>query len=208
MYSLNSIFGKLFGQSNATFTDSGVQSEYEDFKSTINSQIAQMKRRPSFDGQTITVEMGEEKIITDTNGVLSSYNSIDTVYEGVRIRHTNGENTLSLYATDSASDRTIALTDADCRNLGMIKAESADHDTSIYFSFNSGAQAQLFTLHYNDPVPMSLRIKVEAFGRLELSKLDTENNLINGSVFNVTGPNGYNQDVTVTNGKITVVEIE
>ena len=167
-----------------------------------------MKRRPSFDGQTITVDMGEEKIITDTNGVLSAYNSIDTVYEGVRIRHTNGENTLSLYATESATDGTKVLTDFDCKNLGMIKAESADNDTSIYFSFNSGAQAQLFTLHYNDPVPMSLKIKVEAFGRLELSKLDTDGNLVDGCLFNVTGPNGYNQDVTVTNGKITLENLK
>lgn len=166
-----------------------------------------MQRRPSFDGQTITINMEEEKILTDTNGVLSSYNSIDTIYEGVRIRHTKGENTLSLYATGSATDGTKVLTDFDCKNLGLIKEESADNDTSIYFSFNNGAQAQLYTLHYNDPVPMSLRMNVEAFGKLELTKLNTNGDLVDGSVFTVNGP-GYNGDVTVQNGKILLEKIK
>ena len=40
--------------------------------------------------------------------------------------------------------------------------------------------------------------------KLELQKLNTNGDLVNGAIFNVTGPNGYNQDITVTNGKITI----
>ncbi|MBP3254975.1 MAG: hypothetical protein J6M60_00575 [Clostridia bacterium] len=198
---------EIQGQSNGTFVDSDVQSEYEDFKNTINSQMAQMKTRPSFEGERITIQLGEDKILTDSNGVLSDYNTVDTTIQGVRITHIQGENTLKINATADAEE-SIILTDRDFKNIGMIKAESTDYDTSIYFSFDSGVQAQLYTLHYNDPVPMSLRLSVEKFGRLELSKLDTEHNLIDGSVFNVTGPDGYNQDVTVTNGKIVVENLK
>ena len=169
--------------------------------------MAQMKTRPSFDGQKITIQLGEEKVIEDSNGVLSDYNTIDATIQGVRIRHNQGENILRLNATENAAE-SIVLTDNDFKNIGMIKAESADYDTSIYFSFDSGVQAQLYTLHYNDPVPMSLRLGVEKYGRLELSKLDTENNLIDGSIFNVKGPDGYNQDVAVTNGKIVVENLK
>ena len=32
--------------------------------------------------------------------------------------------------------------------------------------------------------------------------------MISGAVFNVSGPNGYNKDVTVTNGKITLEKLK
>ena len=67
MYLHNSIFGRNFGQSNATFVNSSVQNEYEDFKRTIESQIAEIKRRPSFDGTTITIQAGDTKELNDTN---------------------------------------------------------------------------------------------------------------------------------------------
>ena len=42
---------------------------------------------------------------------------------------------------------------------------------------------------------------------LELQKLNTNGDLVDGAVFNVTGANGYNQDVTVANGKITIEKL-
>ena len=42
---------------------------------------------------------------------------------------------------------------------------------------------------------------------LELQKLNTNGDLVDGAIFNVTGANGYNQDVTVDNGKITIEKL-
>ena len=81
MYLHNSIFGRNFGQSNATFVNSSVQNEYEDFKRTIESQIAEIKRRPSFDGTTITIQAGDTKELNDTNWCQNRY--MDTFYERV-----------------------------------------------------------------------------------------------------------------------------
>ena len=43
---------EILGQSNARFIDSGIQAEYEAFKSEINREIAKIETRPSFDGTT------------------------------------------------------------------------------------------------------------------------------------------------------------
>ena len=62
---------EVLGQSNATFTNSTYQNEYVSFKQDIENKISKMEQRPSFDATTITVDAGETKVLTDTNGVLA-----------------------------------------------------------------------------------------------------------------------------------------
>ena len=88
-----------------------------------------------------------------------------------------------------------------------MKEESKDQDTNVYFSFKTGVQDQLMALHYNDPVPLAFSLKINLLGNLELSKLNTNKDLVDGSVFTVNGP-GYNGDVTVQNGKILLEKIK
>ena len=60
---------------------------------------------------------------------------------------------------------------------------------------------------YNDPITLAVGLNIETFGKLEIKKLNTNGDLIDGAIFHVTGPNGFNQDVTVTNGKITIEKL-
>ena len=53
----------------------------------------------------------------------------------------------------------------------------------------------------------NVELNIETFGKLEIKKLNTNGDLIDGAIFHVTGPNGFNQDVTVTNGKITIEKL-
>ena len=78
----------------------------------------------------------------------------------------------------------------------------------IYFEFRDGVQNQLYSMHYNDPISLRMSLKIETFGKLELQKLNTNGDLVNGAVFNVRGPNDFNQDVEVRNGKITIEKCE
>ena len=204
MFTHNNIFGKLYGQSSASFQNSTYQSEYVAFKNGINNQINSMQKRPSFDGDTIEIEAGQSKTLTDSNGVLSSYASVDNSKNNVRFQHTYGQNTLTISVSENCEVENLFMSDDTFQNWGLVKEESKDQDTNIYFEFPSGAQDQLMAMHYNDPVPMSIRLKINLFGKIELTKLNTNNDLIDGSVFNITGPNDYNKDVTVTNGKITI----
>ena len=61
---------EVLGQSNATFRDSNIQNGYVNFKNEVNSKINNIRKQPSFINDTITVECGETKTITDSNNVL------------------------------------------------------------------------------------------------------------------------------------------
>lgn len=198
---------ETLGQTNATFKDSSIQSKYNSFKATINQQINDMSRQPSFVGTTIELEAGETKSITDTNNVLKDYNSIDKTVNGIRFVHNKGENTITITVNQDCNVENYRVSDTTMKEWGMIKDGTQDNDTTIYFTFPEGVQDQLYSLHYNDPVTMSLSLKINLLGNLELSKLNTNGDLVDGAKFRVTGPNNFNQLVTVENGKITLEKI-
>ena len=198
---------EVLGQSNATFTNSTYQNEYVSFKQDIENKISKMEQRPSFDATTITVEAGETKVLTDTNGVLADYSSIDNTKENIRFQHNKGENTLTITVSEDCTVEKLNISDSTFQSWGLVKEESKDQDTNVYFSFKTGVQDQLMALHYNDPVPLAFSLKINLLGNLELSKLNTNKDLVDGSVFTVNGP-GYNGDVTVQNGKILLEKIK
>ena len=55
-----------------------------------------MEKRPSFDTTTITIDAGTTKTLTDTNGVLKDYGSIDKTLNEIRFQHIKGENSLTI----------------------------------------------------------------------------------------------------------------
>ena len=199
---------EVLGQSNATFKASSIQSQYNSFKATINEKIANMKKQPSFVNDTITLEVGETKTITDSNNVLKDYVNFDKTVDGIRIQHTKGQNTLSITVDESCTKETYKISESTMKSWGIIKEETADQDSTDYFVFKEGVQNQLYTLNYNDPVTMLLDLKIDQYGRLELSKLNTNRDLVDGAIFTVTGENGFNQDVQVKGGKITLERLK
>ena len=199
---------ETLGQSSATFVNSTYQAEYQAFKERIDNEINQISARPSFNGKTITITAGESKTITDTNGVLSAYNSIDKTQDGVRYQHSAGSNSMTITVYDSVETENIRISDSTFQSWGMVKGETEEHDTTVYFEFPSGIQDQLYAMHYNDPVTLNLSLKIELLGNLELKKLETTGKLVDGAIYNVSSSNGYNKDVTVTNGKITLEKLK
>ena len=198
---------ETLGQSSATFVNSTYQAEYQAFKERIDNEINQISARPSFNGKTITITAGESKTITDTNGVLSAYNSIDKTQDGVRYQHSAGSNSMTITVYDSVETENIRISDSTFQSWGMVKGETEEHDTTVYFEFPSGIQDQLYAMHYNDPVTLNLSLKIELLGNLELKKLESTGKLVDGAIYNVSSSNGYNKDVTVTNGKITLEKL-
>ena len=198
---------ETLGQSSATFVDSDIQSQYVALKNTINSQINSKAARPSFDATTIELDAGDTYIATDSNGILAEYNSIDKTLNGVRFQHNKGENTLKITVSENCEVESLKLSDATTIGWGLIKEGTEDNDTTVYFEMDNGVQDQLYALHYNDPVPLAFSLKINLLGNLELSKLNTNKDLVDGSVFTVNGP-GYNGDVEVKNGKILLEKIK
>lgn len=198
---------EVLGQSNAKFIDSSLQNEYISFKADINNKIANMEKRPSFDASSIEVNAGETKTITDSNGVLKDYNSIDKTVDGIRFKHVKGENTLTITVDENCSKESYRISDATAKSWGLIKDETKETDTNIYFEFADGQQKQMLAMSYNDPVTMAFSLKINPLGSLELTKLNTNGDLVDGSVFTVSGP-GYNGDVEVKNGRILLEKIK
>lgn len=198
---------EILGQSNATFINADEQQGYVDFKNRINNEIASIERRPSFNGNTITIQAGETKTINDSNGVLAEYGTIDNTKDGIRFVHQNGSNSMTISVDENTNLENYRISDNTFREWGMIKNGTEDNDTMVYFEFAAGVQNQLYCMSYNDPVTLNFSLAIETFGKLELQKLNTNGDLVNGAIFNVTGPNGFNQDVTVTNGKITIEKL-
>ena len=195
------------GQSSATFRNASIQSQYEAFRADINAKIDNMERKPSFCNETITVEVGQTQTLTDLNNVLGQYVSFDKTIDGIRVTHNKGENTLNITANEDCTKEAIRISENTMYDWGVIKEETHNQHSTVYFTFRDGVQNQLYSLNYNDPVTMSLSLKINLLGNLELSKLNTNGDLVDGAVFNVTGENGFNRDVTVTNGKIKLEKL-
>ena len=199
---------EVLGQSNATFIDSDIQNQYILFKNQINSNIENMQKQPSFSGTTITLDIGQTIILTDTNGVLADYTSIDKNAEGIGIVHNKGENTMTITVSNECTLENYTISEEMMKNWGVIKETSKDNDTTVFFSFKNGVQDQLYSMNYNDPVTMSLDLQVNLFGKIELKKLDEEGNLIDGAIFEINGPDNFSKEVTVTNGKIILENLK
>lgn len=123
------------GQSEATFKDEDIQKDYENFKKDIDNQMKKIETRPSFIKNTITIECGETKVLTDSNNVLKDYNSIDVTKDGVRIEHSKGENTMKITVDENCNVEALQISDKMMENWGCIKEETVDKDTTIYFTF-------------------------------------------------------------------------
>lgn len=195
------------GQSNARFIDSSIQSQYEAFKVEMEAKLANFERKPSFTSSTVTVDAGTTTTLTDSNGVLKDYASIDKKVNGIRIVHNYGENTMQVIVDEDCQLESYIFTNDEMESYGLIKEETRNHNTTVYISFKEGVQDQIIALNYNDPITMSLSLQINSFGKLELSKLDTDGDLVDGSIFRVKGDN-YNKEVEVKGGKIVLDKLK
>lgn len=199
---------ETLGQSSATFKNASIQSQYVSFKADVSQKIANMEKTPSFTSNTITVNAGTTTTLTDTNGVLKDYVSFDKSVNGIRIVHNNGENTMNVIVDENCTLESYIFTPAEMNSWGIIKETTRNQDTTVYITFKEGVQNQLYALNYNDPVTMSLSLKINAFGKLELAKKDNKGNYIPNTSFKLS----YNSDMsneigtykTGSNGKVTV----
>lgn len=199
---------ETLGQSSATFKNASIQSQYVSFKADVSQKIANMEKTPSFTSNTITVNAGTTTTLTDTNGVLKDYVSFDKSVNGIRIAHNKGENTMNVIVDENCTLESYIFTPAEMNSWGIIKETTRNQDTTVYITFKEGVQNQLYALNYNDPVTMSLSLKINAFGKLELAKKDNKGNYIPNTSFKLS----YNSDMsneigtykTGSNGKVIV----
>lgn len=181
---------ETIGQSNATFIDGGIQAQYEEFKNNINNQINNMKKSPSFTGTQLTMNAGEIKVITDEKNVLKDYYSIDKTIDGIRIQHSQGENTLTITVDNNIELEEYTITEQTFKELGLIKTGTEDYDSTIYFAFEEGVQNQLYALQWNEPIATSLSLKINNLGKVKINKTINYREDIDKSVLNTKDLSG------------------
>lgn len=126
-------------------------------RATIESLIASHTIKPSFNGQSYELKMGEYITLNDTNGVLDQYDI--TVSNAI---FTQNGNELTITPT---SDGTITIR--------MVKKMNYDSNYKIFFG--DGIQ-NILAVGNSDPVLASTTITVKSLSKIELHKLDKENN--------------------------------
>ena len=125
-------------------------------KNEIERLIRQHTVTPSFDESTVELDVGVNKSINDTKGVLSGYQVYDTNLDDVSI---NG-NTLNIKANNLNKDY----------NLTLIRK---NYTTKIALLYYDGANQKLVSSGVTDPVLATLNIKVSG-GKIKITKEDRE----------------------------------
>ena len=130
--------------------------------------------------------------LTDSNNTLADLTFDNS--NGITVKRNGNEYT---FTSDEMIENTVTIT--------AHKKLNKNYDKMLlwgrvgYQTMISGAE---------DPVQFYVKIDTEHLGDLELRKLNENEDLVDGAVFNVRGPNGYDKDITVSNGKIKVEKLK
>ena len=97
---------------------------------------------------------------------------------------------MTITPDENISIENYTIADDEFKSWGMVKNETSDRDSMVYFEFSSGIQDQLYSMAYNDPITLRISLKIDLYGKLELQKLDTTGKLVDGAIYNVSSSNG------------------
>ena len=154
---------ELMGTSTVGFSseryDRGTIYNVDKEKQEIMNLVNTHTKKPSFNGTTITLNVGEEITLTDTNKVLSNYEVYSSENADVEINEDN--NTLTVKATAVG-------------NI-TIRFAKKQYLTTQYLVYYSKGHQTLLSPGAVDPVYSDLTIK-SLGGKVEFTKYDKDNN--------------------------------
>ena len=155
---------ELMGTSTVGFSseryDRGTIYNVDKEKQEIMNLVNTHTKKPSFNGTTITLNVGEEITLTDTNKVLSNYEVYSSENADVEINEDN--NTLTVKATAVG-------------NI-TIRFAKKQYLTTQYLVYYSKGHQTLLSPGAVDPVYSDLTIK-SLGGKIEFTKYDKDNNI-------------------------------
>lgn len=179
----------IWDEMGGSFINYGVfgKSTYDNFVSRVNSDIANFRQTPSWHNTSITVKVGEETRISDSNNRFSSWNgSIITNTSGVNVRKDG--NDLVITATASSNES------------GLVRLSQFDPNGSgigTSFAYTNGVAQDLSRLHLPDPGQATLNINVLKEGHARVRKVDeTTGEALAGAVFRFTTSDNQSREFT------------
>lgn len=159
----------------------------------ILADVENYKRTPSFATQTFEVDADKSITLTDTNNALDNMKIINSGGLDVSI---NG-NQLVINGNPNADDTaTIVLQ----RNI-----PSDQLGTSL--AYYNGKDQSLGVFKVSDPLSVFLRVKVNKFGTLELTKYNEDKSAtVPNTYYRITGSNGYDQTLPTDENGVLKIE--
>ncbi|MFQ9972666.1 SpaA isopeptide-forming pilin-related protein [Coprobacillus cateniformis] len=159
----------------------------------IPADVENYKRTPSFATQTFEVDADKSITLTDSNNALDNMKIINSGGLDVSI---NG-NQLVINGNQNAEDTaTIVLQ----RNI-----PSDQLGTSL--AYYNGKDQSLGVFKVSDPLSVFLRVKVNKFGTLELTKYNEDKSAtVPNTYYHITGPNGYDETLATDENGILKIE--
>ena len=179
---------------NSTYPD---EASMKSWFNNVMNKVTHFHDRPSFNNQTVTVDMGETASITDTNKVLS----------GLRIKSvTGGKATKIGNALKVTPDGTL-----DTVTIKFDRGMSPEQ-TKETIVVRQGQSQAVSTLTGRDPYNASVRIKVNRTGSLKITKQDEDGSYVPNTSFklsknaDMTSPLGTY--TTGSDGTVTVNDLD
>ncbi|MGX8834711.1 SpaA isopeptide-forming pilin-related protein [Amedibacillus sp. YH-ame6] len=171
-------------------------SSYASYKSSIQNKINHHNDKPSFNASEITLNVGESKTITDTNGVFEQYNLVNN--GGLQLNK-NG-NSLTITGTINAPDNAMVIYNKipdDCVGTSIVYKKAGYQDAA--------------KLYVKDPLAMNIKVKVNKFGSLSITKQDDLGNNVPNTSFKLSKSADMNDPIgtytTGTNGIVVVDQL-
>ncbi len=191
-------------------------SDFDSFKTEVMDEYNKWDTLPSFNGSNQTMDLGQTKELTDSNGVLKYYESFEYTKDKVTFKHTKGSNKMTIKVASDADKESVSVTESNARNNKMGKyINTRSVQTNFVLSpipANTATHQRLLVSYgYNDPKYLRINVNINLHGDLELAKKDNKGNFIPGVKFKVS----YNEDMsnpigtytTLENGKVVVKEL-
>src|SRR5574341_1041703 len=168
--------------------------DYQNIKSQINQAVDNYNKKPSFNGQSVTVKLGETVKLSDSNN--SGLNTFDNMrLNSANVDYSVNGNELSITPkADSKLDGTLRF------------AKTVAVGTSVVYQ-KSDSQT-LMVAKITDPAFYNINLKVIKTGKSQIQKLDAETGKPMAGVKFKMSVDGTDYDVTTNSKGIGFIDKE
>lgn len=191
----------IFGSDTSwNFSDGG----YKEWCDKAQDRMDNLNKKPSFNNTNVgTVVAGNSFTVTDTNKVLSDYPAFTKNGSGWSITHSKNSNSLTIKVDKSCTTSGFKLANGEYYKDGT----GDDDELLLYYPYGSEAYQKLIYSAYYDPVSVAFSGSITPLGDMKLVKT-SEDGIVAGINFNVTGANGFSKTVTTNaNGEIDISDL-
>lgn len=169
---------------------------FDQRKNEILAQVNQHNAKPSFNGQTIELKVGESITLNDTANNLNRYNNL--LENSANLKIEKSENQLKLTAT------------AESKETGTLRYGIANKDSvGQSFVYYKPGQQKVATFKLANAGEMNVHVKVNLNGNVKLRKVDEDTQLPVPNTKMKFEYNGQTQEVTTDeNGEALLKDIQ